>query len=128
MRVRFGAEPLSIGIRNRGRVEPAQTIARRQANELLCSFLCKLAASPEGQRVMSVQSRGDAEKPGRRSDEQHKNPKSDIEISQAAKMRPIVEVAADKLGIPAEHLYPYGHYKAKVSLDYVASLAGRPHG
>ena len=77
---------------------------------------------------MSVQSRGDAEKPGRRSDEQHKNPKSDIEISQAAKMRPIVEVAADKLGIPAEHLYPYGHYKAKVSLDYVASLAGRPNG
>jgi len=77
---------------------------------------------------MSVQPRDDAKKPGRRSDEQHKNPKSDIEISQAAKMRPIVEVAADKLGIPAEHLYPYGHYKAKVSLDYVASLAGRPNG
>ena len=77
---------------------------------------------------MSVQPRDDAKKPGRRADEQHKNPKSDIEISQAAKMRPIVEVAADKLGIPAEHLYPYGHYKAKVSLDYVASLAGRPNG
>ncbi|MGH6803305.1 MAG: formate--tetrahydrofolate ligase [Methyloceanibacter sp.] len=77
---------------------------------------------------MSVQSRGDAGKPGKRSHDQHKSPKSDIEISQAAKMRPIVEVAADKLGIPAEHLYPYGHYKAKVSLDYVASLAGRPNG
>jgi formate--tetrahydrofolate ligase len=77
---------------------------------------------------MSVQPRESAKKPGRRSDEQHKNPKSDIEISQAAKMRPIVDVAADKLGIPAEHLYPYGHYKAKVSLDYVASLAGRPNG
>ena len=49
---------------------------------------------------MSVQSRESAEKPGKRSDEQHKNPKSDIEISQAAKMRPILEVADDKLGIP----------------------------
>jgi len=77
---------------------------------------------------MSVQPRGDAEKPGKRSDDQHKNPKSDIEISQAAKMRPILEVAADKLDIPAEDLIPYGHYKAKVSLDYIASLAGRPDG
>jgi formate--tetrahydrofolate ligase len=77
---------------------------------------------------MSVQSREDAEKPGRRSHDQHKNPKSDIEISQAAKMRPILEVAADKLDIPAEDLIPYGHYKAKVSLDYIASLAKRPNG
>jgi len=71
---------------------------------------------------MSVQSRESAAK---RSHDQHKNPKSDIEISQAAEMRPILEVAADKLGIPAESLLPYGHYKAKVSLDYIASLAGR---
>jgi formate--tetrahydrofolate ligase len=77
---------------------------------------------------MSVQPRDDAKKPGKRSDEQHKNPKSDIEISQAAKMRPIVDVAADKLDIPAEDLIPYGHYKAKVSLDYIASLADRPDG
>ena len=77
---------------------------------------------------MSVQSREDAEKPGKRSDEQHKNPKSDIEISQAAEMRPILDVAADKLDIPAEDLIPYGHYKAKVSLDYIASLKGRPDG
>src|SRR3990172_10312780 len=77
---------------------------------------------------MSVQSRGDAEKPGRRSDEQHKTPKSDTEISEAAKMRSILEVAADKLNIPAENLIPYGHYKAKVSLDYIASLKGRPNG
>jgi formate--tetrahydrofolate ligase len=77
---------------------------------------------------MSVQPRETAKKPGKRSDEQHKNPKSDIEISQAAKMRPIIEVAEDKLGIPAEYLYPYGHYKAKVSLDYIASLAGHPDG
>jgi formate--tetrahydrofolate ligase len=77
---------------------------------------------------MSVQPRDDAKKPGKRSDEQHKNPKSDIEISQAAKMRPILDVAADKLDIPAGDLIPYGHYKAKVSLDYIASLADRPDG
>jgi formate--tetrahydrofolate ligase len=77
---------------------------------------------------MSVQSRETAEKPGRRSNEQHKNPKSDIEISQTAKMRPILDVAKDKLGIVAEYLIPYGHYKAKVSLDYIASLNDRPDG
>lgn len=43
-------------------------------------------------------------------------------------MRPILELAADKLDIPAEDLIPYGHYKAKVSLDYIASLAKRPNG
>jgi formate--tetrahydrofolate ligase len=77
---------------------------------------------------MSVQSSETAKKPGRRSDEQHKNPKSDIEISQAAEMRPIVEVAKDKLGIGPEDLIPYGHYKAKVSLNYIASLKDRPDG
>ncbi|MBM3543592.1 MAG: formate--tetrahydrofolate ligase [Alphaproteobacteria bacterium] len=77
---------------------------------------------------MSVQPREGAAKPGNRSAEQHKKPKSDIEISQAAKMRPIVEVAADRLGIPAEDLIPYGHYKAKVSLDYIASLKDRADG
>jgi formate--tetrahydrofolate ligase len=77
---------------------------------------------------MSVQSRGSAEKAGKRSHDQHKNPKSDIEISQAADMRPILEVAAEKLDIPAEHLLPYGHYKAKISLDYIASLGKRPDG
>ena len=77
---------------------------------------------------MSVPSREDAAKPGRPSHDQHRNPKSDIEISQAAKMRPILEVAAEKLDIPAEDLIPYGHYKAKVALDYIASLAKRPDG
>ena len=43
------------------------------------------------------------------SNEQHKKPKSDIEISQAATMRPIVDVAADKLGLKSEDLVPYGH-------------------
>ncbi|MBI3453333.1 MAG: formate--tetrahydrofolate ligase [Rhodospirillales bacterium] len=60
--------------------------------------------------------------------EQHAKPKSDIEISQAAKMRPILDVARDKLGIEAKQLEPYGHYKAKVSLDYIKTLKGRPDG
>ena len=75
-----------------------------------------------------MEARETAKKPGRRADEQHRNPKSDIEISQAAKMRPIVEIAKEKLGIDAEDLIPYGHFKAKVSLDYIASLKDRPDG
>src|SRR5579885_2229002 len=59
---------------------------------------------------------------------QHLNPKSDIEISQAAKKRPILEVAKERLGISAENLEPYGHYKAKVSMDYVKSLASKQNG
>jgi formate--tetrahydrofolate ligase len=53
---------------------------------------------------------------------------SDIEIAQQAKMLPIVDLARDRLGIPAEHLDPYGHYKAKLSLEYIDSLKGRPDG
>jgi formate--tetrahydrofolate ligase len=59
---------------------------------------------------------------------QHLHPKSDIEISQAARKRPILEVAKEKLGIAPEHLEPYGHYKAKVSMEYVKSLAGKKNG
>ncbi|MCL6506949.1 MAG: formate--tetrahydrofolate ligase [Bryobacteraceae bacterium] len=59
---------------------------------------------------------------------QHTHPKSDIEIAQAAKKRPIVEVAREKLGIAPENLEPYGHYKAKVSLDYISTLKDRPNG
>jgi formate--tetrahydrofolate ligase len=77
---------------------------------------------------MSVQSQQNAEKKRRRPGDQHQNPKSDIEISQAASMRPIIEIAAEKLDIPSEHVLPYGHYKAKISLDYVGSLKNRPDG
>jgi len=59
---------------------------------------------------------------------QHINPKSDIEIAQAAKVRPIMDIARDRLGIAAENLEPYGHYKAKVSMNYVKSLQGRNNG
>jgi len=53
---------------------------------------------------------------------------SDIEIAQAAKMQRIAAVARDKLGIAEEHLEPYGHYKAKVSLEYLETLKGRKDG
>src|SRR3990167_7359536 len=53
---------------------------------------------------------------------------SDIEIAQAAKLQRISSVAREKLGIAEEHLEPYGHYKAKVSLDYLDSLKNRPDG
>jgi formate--tetrahydrofolate ligase len=58
---------------------------------------------------------------------QHQSPKSDIEIAQAAKPRPIVEIAK-KLGIGPESLEPYGHYKAKVSMDFIKTLKDRPNG
>src|SRR5712675_1291715 len=59
---------------------------------------------------------------------QHQSPKSDIEIAQAAKKRPIMEIAREKLGIAPENLDPYGHYKAKLSMDFVKSLKNRPNG
>src|SRR6266536_1706589 len=43
-------------------------------------------------------------------------------------MQPIGQVAADKLGIPDEALSPYGRYKAKISMDYIRTLADRPNG
>jgi formate--tetrahydrofolate ligase len=54
-------------------------------------------------------------------------PLSDIEIAQQSRMLRIAKVA-EKLGIPEEHLVPYGHYKAKVSLEYVDSLKSRKNG
>ena len=53
---------------------------------------------------------------------------SDIEIAQQAKMKPIIGLAEEKLGIPAEHLDPYGHYKAKVSLEYLNTLTDKQDG
>ncbi len=52
---------------------------------------------------------------------------SDIEIAQQTKMLRVTKIA-EKLGIPEEHLVPYGHYKAKVSLDFVDSLARKKNG
>jgi formate--tetrahydrofolate ligase len=53
--------------------------------------------------------------------------KSDIEIARAAKKKPIMEIGA-RLDIPAEHLLPYGHDKAKISAEFIASKKGGRDG
>ncbi len=53
---------------------------------------------------------------------------SDIEIANAAELRPIRDVALETLGIEEEHLVPYGHHKAKVDLNYLSGLSDRPLG
>ncbi|MEK1944498.1 MAG: formate--tetrahydrofolate ligase, partial [Ensifer adhaerens] len=53
--------------------------------------------------------------------------KSDIEIARAAKKRPILEIGA-KLGIPPEHLLPYGHDKAKIGAEFIAAQKDRKNG
>jgi formate--tetrahydrofolate ligase len=53
---------------------------------------------------------------------------SDIEIAQAAKLQRITSVAKEKLGIGEEHLEPYGHTKAKVSLKYLETLKSKKDG
>ena len=52
----------------------------------------------------------------------------DIEIARAAKMLPILQLAAERLGIAPDAVIPYGHYKAKLGLDFIATLAERPRG
>ena len=53
--------------------------------------------------------------------------KSDIEIAREAKKRPIQEIG-DKLGIPVDHLLPYGHDKAKVSAEFIADQKSKQDG
>ncbi len=53
--------------------------------------------------------------------------RSDIEIAQAANMKPIGEIASS-LGIDARYVENYGHYKAKISLDVWKELAPKPDG
>ncbi len=53
---------------------------------------------------------------------------SDIEIAQAARLQRISAVARERLGIAEEHLEPYGHYKAKISLKYIDTLKSRKDG
>ena len=55
-------------------------------------------------------------------------PKSDIEIAQAATLLPIMDLARDRLGIDPKFLEPYGHTKAKISLDYIRDIQDRPDG
>ena len=52
---------------------------------------------------------------------------SDLDIAQAANMKPITEIAAG-LGISADDLLPFGHDKAKIDYDFIQNLDGRPNG
>ena len=53
--------------------------------------------------------------------------KSDIEIAREATLKPISEIA-DKIGIPASALLPYGHDKGKITLDFIESLQSKKDG
>ncbi|MDB9800131.1 formate--tetrahydrofolate ligase [bacterium] len=53
---------------------------------------------------------------------------SDIEIAQKANMNRIIDLALKQYGIESEHLEPYGHYKAKLSLNYIDSLKNKKDG
>ena len=53
--------------------------------------------------------------------------KSDIEIARAAQKKPIQEIGG-KLGIPSEHLLPFGHDKAKISAEFIKSVQGKKDG
>ncbi len=52
---------------------------------------------------------------------------TDLDIAQRASMQRITQVA-ERIGIPDDALEPYGHYKAKISLEYLDSLKGRHDG
>ncbi len=52
----------------------------------------------------------------------------DIEIARAVQMRPILDLAGERMGLAPEDLVPHGHYKAKLSLEAIAKLADRPRG
>ncbi len=52
----------------------------------------------------------------------------DIEIARAARMAPILPLAEQRLGIAPEALVPFGHHKAKLSLEFIATLKDRPNG
>ena len=47
---------------------------------------------------------------------------TDIEIARQARLQPI-QTIADRLGIPAEAVSPYGRFIGKVELDHIAALS-----
>ncbi len=56
------------------------------------------------------------------------DPNSDIAIARRATLKPVVELAQSRLGIAAEHVLPFGHHRAKLSLPFVNGLQGRSEG
>ena len=59
--------------------------------------------------------------------ENKKKVPSDIEIAQAAKMQPIVEIA-EKIGLNEDDLELYGNYKAKITQDAIERSKNNPDG
>ena len=53
--------------------------------------------------------------------------RSNIEITRAAKKRPIPEVG-EKIGIGSDELRPFGHDKTKVSQPFINSVQDHPDG
>ena len=49
---------------------------------------------------------------------------SDIDIAQAATLQPILQMAQERLHIPLTALEPYGHYKAKIDLNWLNQQTG----
>ncbi len=60
--------------------------------------------------------------------DQHRETRSDADIAQAATLRPILDIARERLGIEAEHVQPFGHTKAKIDLPFIRSLENRAAG
>ena len=52
-------------------------------------------------------------------------PKTDWEIAQAATLKPIQQIA-DRLDIPAKNVEPYGHHKAKITMEFVEEKLASP--
>tara|TARA_Y100001970_G_scaffold294331_1_gene450768 strand:- start:70299 stop:71996 length:1698 start_codon:yes stop_codon:yes gene_type:complete len=59
---------------------------------------------------------------------QHTDPLSDIEIARKATKKPIIDIGTKHLGIDSKYLLPYGHDKAKVSLEYIESATNQNDG
>ena len=54
--------------------------------------------------------------------------KDDLAIARGVKLRKVVELAKERLGIEADDLEPYGHYKAKLSDALISKVQSRPDG
>jgi formate--tetrahydrofolate ligase len=54
--------------------------------------------------------------------------KTDLEIAREAKKIPISEVSLDRLSIEENNLIPYGHYKAKLSSDFISKIKNKDDG
>jgi formate--tetrahydrofolate ligase len=52
---------------------------------------------------------------------------TDLEIARATTLQPIAAIA-ERAGIPADALHPYGRYIAKIDAGFLASLSNRPRG